>query len=159
MKWICISDDGFGSFIQTGNFYIWTPGCFCHFYMFVMNKLFYSECVRMRECFHFYYCYRGNMTMNFSLSQLDNFFRAIHHLNSNHKSSVLTGSQILSFCLCFLNLLYLPSYLIPSFLHSFFHPLVQTVGPSVASPGTSWACRRGWHVTRDTSSQIPLITL
>lgn len=23
---------------------------FCHFYMFVMNKLFYSECIRLKEC-------------------------------------------------------------------------------------------------------------
>lgn len=55
MEWVCMSDDGFGRFVQTGNFYIWTPGCFCHFYMFVLNKLFYSESVRMRECVDFFF--------------------------------------------------------------------------------------------------------
>lgn len=42
MERVCISDDGFGSFVKTENFYILPPACFCHFYMFVMNKLFYS---------------------------------------------------------------------------------------------------------------------
>ena len=51
MEWVCISDDGFRSFVQTGNFYILSPGCFCHFYMFVMNKMFYSECTRLGKCF------------------------------------------------------------------------------------------------------------
>lgn len=53
MERVCISDDGFRSFVQTGNFYILSPGCLCHFYMFVMNKLFYSECTRLRKCFFF----------------------------------------------------------------------------------------------------------
>lgn len=30
------------------NFISLPPGCFCHFYMFVMNKLFYSESARLR---------------------------------------------------------------------------------------------------------------
>lgn len=65
MEWVCISDDGFGSFVQTGNFYILPPGCFCHFYMFVMNKLFYSECTRLRECVDFFYCFEEErVTMN-----------------------------------------------------------------------------------------------
>lgn len=55
MERVCISDDGFRSFVQTGNFYILSPGCLCHFYMFVMNKLFYSECTRLGKCFFFFF--------------------------------------------------------------------------------------------------------
>lgn len=55
MERVCISDDGFRSFVQTGNFYILSPGCLCHFYMFVMNKLFYSECIRLEKCFFFFF--------------------------------------------------------------------------------------------------------
>lgn len=52
-EWVCISDDGFLEVLYKLEIfitYLVHLVVFCHFYMFVLNKLFYSECIRWRQC-------------------------------------------------------------------------------------------------------------